>query len=146
SRFMRDNFEALLFKRLFQNLGIEIVSATEPLPEETHNAELMEGIIHTINQYRSRVIGAQSLAGTKQIVRAGYWSGGPPPFGYRLVQVENAEGYRRSGEIVMRSRLQVENVEATIVRRIFEIVAATGLGGHCIYQQLCQEMGGPVLG
>ena len=35
SRYMRDHFEALLFKRLFQNLGVEIISATEPLPTET---------------------------------------------------------------------------------------------------------------
>src|SRR5207302_543225 len=49
-------------------------------------------------------------------------------------------------EIVKRGTLILKEIEARIVRRIFEIAVATGFGGHRIYQLLCKEMGGPILG
>ena len=143
---MRNHLEALLYKSKFTALGIELVSATEPLPENELNADLLENMILSINQYQSGLIGAQSLAGTKQIVRNGYWSGGPPPYGYRLVQVENTEGHRRNGEIVRRSKLEINEEEAAVVRRIFELSSETKFGGQRIYQELCDELGREVLG
>jgi DNA invertase Pin-like site-specific DNA recombinase len=147
SRFMRDRNEAGQLKRMLRRRArVQVISATEPLPEDQKTADLMEGIIDGVNEYLSKVTGEQSLAGSKEIARRGYWTGGPPPYGYRLVKVKDREGATRDGEPVVRTVLEKNPEEAHIVRRAFELAAATGWGGHRIYRALCEELGHPVLG
>lgn len=146
SRLMRDRIQAGIEKRRLREMGVEVRSATEPLPEDEKTAEMIEGIIDTINQYQSRDIGEKSLDGSMEVARNGYWTGGPAPYGYRLKRVPNAEGHRRGGEIVIRTRLEIEPDEAKWVKRIFELSATTGWGGWRIYKEICKEAGHPVLG
>src|SRR5205085_1501615 len=84
--------------------------------------------------------------GTIQVVRNGYWSGGPAPFGYDNAQIDNLEGHERRDETVKRGTLIPNRREAAIVIRAFEIAAETGKGGSLIYKQIAAEIGGPVLG
>src|SRR5262249_26016502 len=78
-------------------------------------------------------------------VKAGYWSGGPPPFGYDRKKILNKEGHQRKGAVVERGTL-VPNAMAAIVKRAFEIAVETGKGGRLVYKQRVAETGGPVLG
>lgn len=146
SRFMRNLEESITYKRMLERLGVKVISVTEPVPEDGPVGKLIENVLACIDQFYSDVLAGLALEGQKEIVRNNYWPGGPPPFGYSLRKVENAEGHQRKGETVRRNILVINTDEAKIVRRIFEISAETGKGGHLIYKQLTDEMGGEVLG
>ena len=146
SRFMRNLEESIVYKKKLESLGVKVISVTETLPEQDAVGKLTENILGCIDQFYSNMLSGMSLEGMKQIVLRKYWPGGPPPFGYSLKKVENAEGHSRKGEIVERNVLAVNPDEARTVKRLFEISAETGKGGHLVYLQLCQELGSQVLG
>src|SRR5207245_1298039 len=139
SRFFRNVHLWHIYETRFADLGVRFISVTEPIPEDGPMADLQKTIIRAFDQFTSANIGLFSLDGAKQIVRQGFWAGGPAPFGYQRVRVLDKAGDER-GNLVPDER------EAAIVRRIFQIAAETGKGGVRIYKQLCEEFGGPVLG
>lgn len=146
SRFMRNMEESVIYRRMLERLGVKVISVTEKVPDEGPVGKLIENVLACIDQFYSDLLAGLSLEGQKEIVRNKYWPGGPPPFGYDLKKIANAEGHSRKGQIVQRNVLVVNAAEAKIVKRIFEISAETGKGGHLIYKQLCDEFGGAILG
>ena len=146
SRFMRNMEESVIYRRMLERLGVKVISVTEKVPDEGPVGKLIENVLACIDQFYSDLLAGLSLEGQKEIVRNKYWPGGPPPFGYSLNKVENAEGHSKKGKIVERNVLVINAEEAKIVKRIFEISAETGKGGHLIYKQLCEEFGGEILG
>lgn len=139
SRFFRNVHLWHVDETLFTDLGVRFISVTEPIPEDGPLADLQKTIIRAFDQFTSANIGLFSLDGSKQVVRQGFWAGGPAPFGYRRVKVMDKAGNER-GNIVPDER------ESAIVRRIFQIAAESGKGGALIYKQLCEEIGGPITG
>jgi len=146
SRFMRNLEESIVYKKKLEMLGVKVISVTEPLPDESAVGKLTENILGCIDQFYSDMLSGLCLEGQKQVVLNKYWPGGPPPFGYKLKKIGNAEGHSRKGQIVERNVLEINPDEARIVKRLFEISAQTGKGGHLVYLQLSQELGCPVLG
>lgn len=146
SRFFRDVPLWTIYEDRLRQLGVEVISVTEPLPENPGLANLYKTMIRAFDQFTSDNIGAMSRDGTMQIVRKGYWSGGPAKFGYDNAQIPNREGDKSKGITVERGTLVRNPREMAIVIRAFEIAAATGKGGSLIYKQMVEETGGPVLG
>jgi len=146
SRFMRNFEESIIYKRMLQRLGVKVISVSENIDDEGPTGKLLTNVLACIDQFYSDMLAGLSLEGQKEIVRNKYWPGGPPPFGYSLSKIANAEGHSRKGKVVERNVLVVNEEEAKIVRRIFEISAETGKGGHLIYRQLCDEFHGEILG
>ena len=146
SRFMRDPEESLFFKKRLEALGVTVVSATEQLPENGRMASFMERLIELQDKFASDTISEFVLGAMEELARRGYWTGGPPPFGYKLIEIVNREGHICKGEVVKRGDLVPDPEEAEVVRRIFEIAVRTGVGGHRIYKILCDEVGRQVLG
>lgn len=146
SRFMKNREESILCKCKLRRLGVKVVSATEPLPDDGPMGKMIEGIIEVVDQFYVDLLGEYSLAGSREIAAKGYWLGGPAPFGFRTVGIPDREGCKRNGEIAMRSDLEIYEPEARIVKRIFRIAVEMGNGGGAIYKQLCEEEGGLVLG
>jgi DNA invertase Pin-like site-specific DNA recombinase len=145
SRFMRNSLESRLAKRRLERLGVKVISTTEPIPEG-HLGDFMETIIEGMDEFQSHLTGELSLAGSREVARKQYWLGGPAPYGYRLTKVPDREGCKREDQTVMRGDLEINEEEAKVVRRIFEIAAKTGKGGFAIYKQLCEDFGYMVLG
>lgn len=142
SRFMRNPDESNFFKMRLEALGVDVVSVTEPLSENSAVSEFMERLLELSNKFQSDTTAMHVRSAMRELVRRGYWTGGPAPFGYSILEIVNREGYiDKNGETVKRGTLVPEENEARIVRRIFEISAQTGFGGHRIYQQLCAELG-----
>ncbi len=146
SRFMRNFEESIIYKRMLERLGVKVISATENISDEGAVGKLLTNVLASIDQFYSDLLAGLSLEGQKEIVRNKYWPGGPAPFGYSLNKIENAEGHSKKGKVVERNVLVINAEEAKIVKRIFEISAETGKGGHLIYKQLCDEFGGEILG
>jgi site-specific DNA recombinase len=146
NRFMRNPDESRFYKMRLEALGVDVVSAMQTRPEEAYMANFMEGIIELTDKMTSDIIGIHVRSGMEELARRGYWTGGPPPFGYAIKQIDSREGHLVKGEIVKRAILVPNEEQAAIVRRIFEIAATADVGGHRIYEILCQELGREILG
>ena len=146
SRFMRNDDESMLFKMILKGMGVEVVSVSEPLPADSYMSRSMEKFIALVDGMQSDVIGLHVMAGMERLATLGYWTGGPPPYGYSLKTIPNKEGHKANGEIVERATLELDAKEAALVKRIFDLASSTAWGGHRIYKKLCEENGSQVLG
>jgi len=146
SRFMRNHDESILMKMMYSALGVEVVSVLERIPDEGPIGKFMGKILALMDEFSSDITGMHVLSGMEEIARRGYWPGGPAPFGLRLIEIPNREEHARKGEIILRGDLVPDEKEAPIVRRIFELAAKTGWGGHRICNELSREFGGLVIG
>ena len=113
SRFSRDRFDAITKKRLLRDVGVEVVSATEPIDSTTPEGKLLEGIIESINEFYSANLSRETFRGLKANAEMGFWNGGTPPFGYKRKEVI-INGTKKS-------TYEIEEREAEVVKRIFKL-------------------------
>jgi site-specific DNA recombinase len=113
SRYFRHVDQYLQYKKLLNNAGVKLVSATQDIPEGPIG-NLLETILAAFDAHAS-----QTNADTvRDIMRAnaldGFWNGSKPPFGYQTVV-----------DIVLRrkekKKLAINGTEAVIVRLIFSL-------------------------
>lgn len=114
--------------------GVEVVSVTEGT-----NA-LARGVQLVVAADYSRVLAERTRAGLVQRHKEGCWTGGPPPYGYRVVAGEDG-----------RKRLAVHPQEAETVRFVFETYLAESVGFREIAHRLRERgiptrLGGPWCG
>lgn len=91
--------------------GVEVVSVTEGT-----NA-LARGVQLVVAADYSRVLAERTREGLVQRHKEGCWTGGPPPYGYRIVQT--ADG---------KKRLAIHPEEAETVRFVFHTYLAESIG------------------
>ena len=82
------------------------------------------------------MIGFHASRGMRENARRGYCNGSHPPFGYRVVKKTDERGN-------LKGTLAVDEEEAKVVRRIFEMHVVDGLGGVEIAKILNDSGGSP---
>ena len=115
SRFYRNGAEMELTIRKLRKLGVEVVSVTQPTGDDP-SQQLMRQIIGIFDEYTSRENGKNVTRSMRESAKQGFWNGATPPLGYRIVEAE-----RRGAKI--KKRLDVDPVEAELVRLIFSLYA-----------------------
>jgi DNA invertase Pin-like site-specific DNA recombinase len=130
SRFARNREDSIVFKAMLRRRCIEVVSISEPV-DDTPTGKLLEGILETIDEFYSLNLANESLRGMIENARRGFRNGGNAPYGYRLLPVTDERGNQKS-------RLEVDEVEARLVRRMFEM-AAQGHGVKAVAMTLNQD-------
>ncbi|HEV2548407.1 MAG TPA: recombinase family protein [Stellaceae bacterium] len=113
SRFFRDAFQFEFYLRRLQKHGVRVVSITQETGDDP-TSQLIRKIVSLFDEYQSKENAKHTLRAMKENARQGFWNGSPPPYGYRLIEVE------RRGDRVKR-RLEIDPGEAEIVRRIFRL-------------------------
>lgn len=111
--------------------GVEVISVTEGT-----NA-LARGVQLVVAADYSRVLAERTRAGLIQRHKEGCWTGGPPPYGYQIVEGEDGK-----------KRLAIQPEEAQTVRFIFETYLAEAVGMKELARRLRQRgiptrQGGP---
>lgn len=117
-RFSRNAAQALEYKGILADYGICLVSTVEKI-EDTANGKLLFGIMSTINQFYVDNLSTEVLKGMRENALKNLWNGGKPPLGYDVVD----------------RKLVINEAEAVIVRKIFEM-AADGCGYNTILREL----------
>jgi DNA invertase Pin-like site-specific DNA recombinase len=112
SRFSRDSFDSITYKKKLEKEKINVVSITEPIPEESAFSGLIERVLEAINQLQVDITREDTIRGMKYNLRQGFWNGGVPPLGYQTKKVEV------SGKT--RSIIEVDPIEAEWVKYIFK--------------------------
>src|SRR6516162_5643653 len=115
SRFYRNGAEMELTIRKLRKHGVDVVSVTQPTGDDP-SQELMRQMIGIFDEYTSRENGKNVTRAMRESAKQGFWNGTTPPLGYRIVA-----GERRGSKI--KKRLQVDSVEAELVRLIFRLYA-----------------------
>lgn len=148
---MKNQFDAVLvfmFDRLgrieeetpyvlkwFIDHGIEMWSVKEGQRVlDNHTDTLINYITFWQAEGESKKIQQRTLEAKKQMADAGKYLGGPPPFGY--THISTGEHNAKGREI---KKLVIEETEAEIVRRIFDLCYLKGFGSRRIAQELNQN-------
>lgn len=119
SRFARNREDSIIYKSLLRKHGIQVISINEPL-EDTPSGRLLEGIIEVIDEFYSANLSQDVTRGMRESASRGFYPGGPPPYGYRRMKVQDGS--------VSRVKLEPDPATAPIVERIFrECLAGKGL-------------------
>ncbi len=111
-RFGRDRETTVMYKALLRRHGVKIFSLTEKLGESPYE-RMVEGFMEVIAEFYSLNLAQETRKGQRAATRAGRWTGGKPPFGYRRGEGEDGK-----------SILVPHAEEAAIVREVFEKYAA----------------------
>jgi DNA invertase Pin-like site-specific DNA recombinase len=93
-----------------EDCGVEVVSLTEG------KDALARGMHLVISEHYSRVLAERTRDGLIKRFEQKAWTGGPPPYGYRIVEDDGLK------------RLQIDETEAEVIRSIFaDYLAGRGL-------------------
>ncbi len=122
SRFFRDALEFGLYERRLNKAGVKLISITQQTSDDS-SGQMMRKIFSVFDEYQSKENGKHTLRAMKENARQGYFNGSKPPFGYKKIELDlvAAKGKKK--------KLAVDETEASLVRKIFELYHV-GLYGH----------------
>ncbi len=126
SRFARNRFDSMAYKKLLNRKGIKVVSVSEPIGDSPEGM-VLEGVIEIFDDWYLRLLSREVLRGMKEAAKQGFHTGGRPPHGYQLKKVISKNTERTVWEI--------NPSEAETVRLIYSLFSK-GLGYGKIIQEL----------
>ena len=81
SRFARNQYDSVIYKKKLREIGIRVVSATQKV-DDTPEGQMTEAIIEVLDQYYSANLAEEVLKGMRENALKGLSTGGRPPLGY----------------------------------------------------------------
>ena len=117
SRFSRDAMHSELYVRKLRKAGVELVSITQAISQDSHG-EMLRQIMNVFDEHQSRENAKHVHRAMCENTRQGFWNGSAPPFGYRT-QITERRGNKDKKVLV------IEEAEAQVVRLIFEMASGT---------------------
>lgn len=105
-RFSRNKKDTFEYLDLCEDCGVKVISVTEPLGNSPAD-RMMITVISGVNEYFSLNLSSEVMKGMLENAHKGFWSGGPPPLGYDVVD----------------KKLVINKKEAEAVKLIFEMYA-----------------------
>jgi site-specific DNA recombinase len=122
SRFFRDFLEFALYERRLIKAGVKVISITQQTSEDPAG-EMARRIFSMFDEYQSKENSKHTLRAMKENARQGFFNGSHPPFGFKKEELDlvAAKGKKK--------RLVVDEIEASTVRRVFDLYL-NGLSGE----------------
>lgn len=115
-RFARDRYDSAIHKHyLRRKCGIRLEYASQRI-DATPEGEMLEGVLEALAQYFSANLAKETLKGLTENALKAWHTGGKPPLGYTLEEVPGTKS----------KRYVINEKEAEVVRKIFEIIDAGG--------------------
>lgn len=85
--------------------GVALVSVAESLDTETPGGRMMRSMFGIIAAWERETIADRTIGGSRATAQAGFWNGGPAPYGYQL-----AEGPGKKKTLI------INDAEAEVIR------------------------------
>ena len=120
ARFARNLEERLKNTSALMRYGTKTVFVTQDINPETDEGWMMGVMTGMFDELMSRNVAKDTLRSMISSSREGFFVGGRAPFGYQVV---------KDGK---RSRLAVDDAQAVIVRKMFEMALLESLGAQAI--------------
>jgi len=128
-RIARHQVEARLFEEALEKYGIRLVSVFEDFDTSTPMGWMSRQLIHIINEWYSKNLASETIAGQITNTKRGFRSAGSAPFGYDNEKVDDRETGKN------RTKLKINEREAETVRHIFKRYSE-GIGYNKIIDEL----------
>lgn len=119
-RFSRNRYDQVTFKHELRSYGVYVVSVTQPIDHNNPDSVLLESIYEGMAESYSRKLARESVRGSVQAAKQGFWTGGYTPFGYKIRKVTYQGNYK--------SRLEVDELERPVVEMIFDMYLSGDAG------------------
>ncbi len=122
SRFFRDFLEFALYERRLLKAGVKLISITQQTSDDPAG-EMARRIFSMFDEYQSKENSKHTLRAMKENAKQGYFNGSRPPFGLKKIELDlpAAKGKKK--------KLVIDEIEAPIVRRIFDMYL-NGMNGE----------------
>ncbi len=117
SRFGRNAADTLSSLQFMEDYGVHLLCVEDGIDSAGAAGKLMISVLAAVAEIERENIKEQTMAGREQKARNGEWNGGFAPFGYKLVYND-----RNRGE------LQIDEIEAELVRIMFDKFVNTDMG------------------
>src|SRR5574344_562548 len=122
-RFARNRGDSAKYKSILRKNGVRVVSATEAISQGAEGI-ILESVLEGMAEYYSADLAQKVSRGMTDNVLEGKWNGSKMPLGYKLGEDQ---------------KLVIDEGEAPLVRRIFELYTTTNLTANAIALKLRQE-------
>jgi DNA invertase Pin-like site-specific DNA recombinase len=133
SRFFRDHLQMGLYIRQLERSGVKLIAITQDVGDSQY-AELVRTLLALLDEHQSKENGKHTKRAMKENARRGNCNA-RPPYGYRLAGTGEPGNAGRE-----KKRLVIEDAEAVVVRRIYDLylngVDGRSLGMSNIAQHL----------
>ena len=113
SRFARNRYDALLYKKQLEKKGIRVLFASQSIGEGPEG-ELLEGFLELVDEFYSKALSRNIIRGMEENTRRGFFNGSRTPFGYHIVKATDGKGN-------MKGKLEIGHQDAKVVRTIFRL-------------------------
>ena len=120
SRFGRNTTDVLNSLELIQSYDINLISVEDGIDSSQSSGKLLISLLSSVSEIERENIIEQTMNGRREKARQGGWNGGFAPYGYDLVD----------------GKLVIEEEEAIIVRKIFDLYVNTNYGIEKIAKEL----------
>ena len=115
SRIFRNAYESHVYRKLFEQHGVKLISVTQQVDDETSSGKLMIGVMANIDEYQSAVISDHVKSAMREMVSEGFFAGGTVPYGYKLETVQHGKKTRK--------KYVPDEFEKEVVNKLFELYA-----------------------
>ena len=130
NRFARNRVHAAVYKQYLRNLGVDVISITEPTVDSI-DGELLEAVVEAVDSRFSKSLAQDVMRGMREVAKRGYYPFARAPLGYKKHPVEDGKATRY--------RLVPDEDAAPLVRQIFSLYVEEGLGGKATAQRLNEQ-------
>lgn len=83
-RFARNRYDSAVHKAELKKYGVRVISATENITDEPEGI-MLEGLLESLAEYYSANLSKHVKRGMRECVIAGHYTGGLPPYGFKVV-------------------------------------------------------------
>ncbi|ABR31333.1 hypothetical protein SU69_07555 [Thermosipho melanesiensis] len=129
-RFARNLYDSVVYTKKLEELNIALESTTEPITQDIAG-KFFRNIMGAINELYIENLKQEIRDKAIVVAKKGYFMGGVPPFGFKLVEETDEYGKKRK-------RYEIDENEAPYVREIFQL-ASQGVTLRQIADKLNQK-------
>jgi len=103
-RFSRNRFDSAIYKKRLRELGIKLISITQPFDDSPESA-ILEAVLEGMDEFYSKNLSREVMKGMRENARKCLHNGGIPPLGYDVAN----------------KKYVINEPEALVVRLIFDL-------------------------
>lgn len=129
-RIARNTLDHLTIKSILQKAGIQLISVSQPMIDDSPEGNLIDTIIASVNAFQSQITGRKTSKVLEEKAKIGWFPGGTPSLGYK-----NTDNPNPSSSLDRRI-IGIDQDIAPFIKHTFEWYAL----GSCTIQQIADYL------
>ena len=130
NRFSRNRVHAAVYKQYLRDLGVNVISITEPMVDSI-DGELLEAVVEAVDSRFSKSLAQDVMRGVREVAKRGFYPRSVAPLGYRKEETRDGKAKRYL--------LVPDEETAPLIRRIFELYVGSGWGAKEVAKRLNEQ-------